>query len=251
MNDAAWISIADGMPSLLTDAQVTLWRKELISRLYAGLIRSRATLKTHRVFESAYGDGREITDFGDPTKCWDGQQTIANSPPQTVSENEAVEAGFWTSEMPLLSGNWSDIDWSSMSFADWQRGDFAVSERWHDPFGLDAKDTMRSVTWHVDVHVDCKLLELFNRGFVSKPTQTAPLRLQKYNWTDAMIYLIAVAELDTLVVDPNAHGAQALVEKQIADWFGANSDEIPSEAAIRPYAQKVLQSIRKQGQRSS
>ena len=245
MSDARWVSIADSRPSDISASDQMLWKALLIERMRTGMMPAIATRWTKRWINDPYGNDTEPTFAGNPKDCWDGVATMAMYRPSEVKEDEELELNFWIDEMSNVNNNWTKIDWGSFGYANWRSGDFASSRIWSDPFKHQSDS--RYVIWAINVKVDCNLMRHFNNNFVQNAEIKSAERLSKYDWIASLQYLIAVAEIDGLVSDPNAHGAQASVEKKLADWFAVNAGKQPSEASIRPYAAKVVQAVRDYG----
>jgi hypothetical protein len=160
-------------------------------------------------------------------------------PPQKLKKDEQLDIDFWIDGMSYVNAEWTDIDWGDLAYANWSSGDFASSQIWSDTF--DQRRKSRYVIWAIDVKVDRELMARFNNNFVQGSEIKPVERASKYDWMASLYYLIAAAEIDGLVSDPHVHGAQAHVERTIADWFAENANQQPSEAMVRTYAAKVIQ----------
>lgn len=211
MSDNIWVSIADSQPNDISVIEKMLWKSLLIERLSAGLMPAIATRWTRRWITDPLGKNTELSFAGNPKDCWDGEAAMAMYSPSEVKENEELDLDFWIDDMSEVNDNWTKIDWGCFGYANWRSGDFASSRIWSDPFNNEPDS--RCVIWAVDVKVDCDLMRRFNSSFVQTAEVKAVERFSKYDWIASLQYLIAVAEIDGLVSDPNAHGAQAIVEK--------------------------------------
>ena len=72
----------------------------------------------------------------------------------------------------------------------------------------------------------------------AEPRRAGPGRTPKWDWEGALAAVVAEANsLDGL---PEGHGAQAAIERIIADHFGA---EGPSESQVRLRAAKIMEAL--------
>jgi hypothetical protein len=68
-----------------------------------------------------------------------------------------------------------------------------------------------------------------------------PGRARKWDWDGALAYIAAVANKPDGL--PEGHGAQAAVERMIAEWFVARTDGSPPESEIRKRAAQVMSAV--------
>ncbi len=242
MSDSKWVSMVENCPAGLSDADKILWRASLIERLRTGMMPAKATRWTRRWIVDPYGKETEFTMWGNPHECWDGKLAIAMSQPSQIKEDEELDLDFWIDELCQVNASWTKIDYGSFGYANWLSGDFASSSAWSDPFG-DAEES-RYIIWAIDVRVNSDLIARFNNNFVKQVDNKPVDRISKHDWIASLNHLIAISEIDSLVSDPHAHGAQACVERAMADWFAINASQIPSEAMIRSYAAKVIKAMK-------
>ena len=129
-------------------------------------------------------------------------------------------------------------------YADWEISEFKYACLSHPQLGHFENYSIR--TMHaIGIEVEAEFVErLVPVNLAFNSTVSVSNRVSKYDWGAAMSHLVAIAEFDSLVSDANAHGAQAEVEKTMADWFSLNSEQQPSEAAIRNYAAKVMTAVK-------
>lgn len=132
----------------------------------------------------------------------------------------------------------------NQSFADWEISEFKhACLSWPEPEHVEHY-SIRTIH-AIGIEVEGEFVErLVPANLAIKTVGNPPDRTTKYDWGAAMSHLIAIAEIDSLVSDPHAHGAQAFVEKTMADWFEVNANQQPSEAMIRTYAAKVIQAMK-------
>jgi hypothetical protein len=69
-----------------------------------------------------------------------------------------------------------------------------------------------------------------------------PGRARKWDWEGALAHIVCVANKPDGL--PEGHGAQAAVERMIADWFVTRSDGAPQESEIRKRAAQVMSALR-------
>ena len=68
-----------------------------------------------------------------------------------------------------------------------------------------------------------------------------PGRARKWDWDGALAHIAAVANRPDGL--PEGHGAQAAVERMIAEWFVARTDGSPPESEIRKRAAQVMSAV--------
>lgn len=68
-----------------------------------------------------------------------------------------------------------------------------------------------------------------------------PGRARKWDWDGALAHIAAVANKPDGL--PEGHGAQAAVERMIAEWFVARTDGSPPESEIRKRAAQVMSAV--------
>jgi hypothetical protein len=129
-------------------------------------------------------------------------------------------------------------------YGDWELSEFKhACLSWPEP-GYIENYSIRKMH-AIGIEVEAAFVErLVPANFAHKTIGSSPNRNTKYDWGAAMAHLVAIAEIDGLVSDPDAHGVQSRVEKTMADWFALNTYQQPSEAAIRVYAARVIQAIK-------
>ncbi len=68
-------------------------------------------------------------------------------------------------------------------------------------------------------------------------------RPRTWDWDGATTHLISIAQTPDGL--PTGAGAQAHIERIIADWFVSNSGDAPSDSQVRKHAAKVVRAIKK------
>lgn len=68
-------------------------------------------------------------------------------------------------------------------------------------------------------------------------------RPRKWNWDDALAHMVSLANKpDGLSTGP---GAQAQIERLMAEWFQRTAGDVPADSQIRLYAAKVMAALKK------
>jgi hypothetical protein len=67
-------------------------------------------------------------------------------------------------------------------------------------------------------------------------------RPRKWDWDGALTHLLTVAQHPDGL--PTGPGAQAHIEKLIAEWFIASSGSSPTTSQVRTCAQRVMQALK-------
>lgn len=74
----------------------------------------------------------------------------------------------------------------------------------------------------------------------TKP-KVGPGRARKWDWDGALAHIAAIANRPDGL--PEGHGAQAAVERMIAEWFITRTDGSPPESEIRKRAAQVMSAV--------
>lgn len=209
----------------------------------------RRALTKIRVSCEAFSRMEEPKDYVPSYEFFDGHE-----PDFTHFSDEVSKPSFQEIyKFFYILGQYQSIpDNSEIELACWETGDFNIMLEMDFSFVtlqiIGLKFDKVALLTAFDSHADKALIDKFSPNS-AKPQKTS--RNSKYDWVGAIAHLVGIAELDSLVEDPHAHGALAKVEKAIADWFAAKTGDQPSEAAIRPYANKVLASIKEADQKDN
>lgn len=240
MAEPDWISIVDAVPSGLSEQDNQTWRRAIVSRLETGKMPAVATRLVTKFI--AFADD-EIPPTAVHYSTFISAKGGANQRPFSIEENVELDCDFWRSEHAEQIANFEQIEFCFSAFANWQQGEFGSIDYFaEEDFGWSASLRIREA---VNVKINRELVGAFNRTFPSSQSSDPTLlgRPVKYDWNGALAHLAAIAEFDGLASEPEKRGTQAHIESEIANWFASNGSFIPSEAAIRKQAQRVLHSI--------
>jgi hypothetical protein len=257
MSEVEWISIVDACPKNLSVSERSKWRQVIINLLGNGRLRAQVSSYSLASFHCSFELFCSLT----------GKCDCSHSIKQAISRISdpgplLVPTEFWASLHHVDQADWPKKLDADTVVADWVLGDFAsvrpepliAEEPYMDDYGHyhypPESECNAWVHWMLDVKLEHAVVSRVNAQFEEAPVKKAA-RPTKYDWNGALLNLIAVAEIEALAPDPEKPGAQARIESVIADWFASNSDQVPSEAAIRPYASRVLEAIKAQGNKAN
>jgi hypothetical protein len=257
MDKHEWITLAQAIVIIAPHYGETVAKELILRRTRAKLIKRRvARLKVENFKTSA----PEFEDYAKQLieKCEIAPIFEATGHYWKYGEDfeakETENSDHWSIDMPFFAD--SQKVWITRKnervvnqyYADWEISEFKHAclswpELDHE-FGDSENYSIR--TMHaIGIEVEAEFVErLVPNNLTFETIGSQPSRNTKYDWGAAMSHLIAMAEIDGLVSDPHAHGAQAIVERAMADWFATNANQLPSEAMVRTYAAKVIQAMK-------
>lgn len=147
---------------------------------------------------------------------------------------------------------WGDTDWLKSSL---RLSNFQIENGWKDLFSNDhIFEDSPDLRLHYDIELDGLCFELEqiasfapNINFDSLAGQSDTTiggvggsagRPRKWDWTGAMIQITALANTPDGL--PSGQGAQAKIERLMADWFVSTTGNQPATSQLRTHAQKVI-----------
>jgi hypothetical protein len=79
---------------------------------------------------------------------------------------------------------------------------------------------------------------------VGKPEMRARLgRPRVWDWDGVLTYLLTIAQKPDGL--PSGTGAQAQIERLIAEWFMKETNDAPADSQVRQHATKIMQALKK------
>lgn len=242
-----WIGIGAASEHRKGAKGTTKRRAELLEYVSGGLLETRCFRRKEKTIQFDKSDDCEIffevLKSGRLSKC---QFPYAES--RTVPNDEAKGIKFidWWST-PLATTDGWEVQ-KKLGFvvlekqANWELGHFkTLMLAYAKPdYGYDNKTGFvfrTSEVFGVQVNSEgvARLL-----GATKEPGNESRLRTTQYDWERAIAAFAGFQHQHDLVPDFYAHGAQAEIERWLANWFIETSSGEPSEASIRTRAKKLL-----------
>jgi hypothetical protein len=205
----------------------------LHSMLKKGVVRARFS-RGH--IRSCYLDA-VVT--GDVFSDHESQIADASNSISSAVDAAGLSGEFWLRIPQIQAEQWTAIPsfpYSDFGMSNWKNGYFGLLEYPYNPEGS---------LWGV-------CLEVYGVQFLASdilavapqlpniPSNPKAERESKYDWVRAIAAFAGYQNKHDLIPDVYAYGAQAAIERFLADWF-AQRQLLPSETAVRKMAKLLLE----------